>query len=273
MAGVIRVVYAIPDPNPRAAGGAQSLREGGIEVESGLLAQEATALNAPFLWSQARPDRPFVALKFATSMDGFLADERNTSQWITGAEARSHAHWLRAGFDAIAVGRRTADHDDPRLTVRGLVIPRVQPTRVVFSRGGELRPELGLLHTAGEVPTVLLVPASAKRQARDSVAGTAAQVVVMTGLTDGLAQLRNAGVNSLLVEGGAALGGELIEADLVDRIYWYQAPILLGRGLAAFPQRTATELKDARRWVPTERKALGESNLIVVDRELCSQES
>ncbi len=272
MAGVRRVVFAVADPNPRAGGGSRQLRAHGIEVESGLLSREAAALNAPFLWSQARPHLPFVALKLATSMDGFLADASGGSQWITCEAARAHAHWLRAGFDAIAVGRRTADSDDPQLTARGSVSPRIPPTRVVFSRTGKVRSGLRLLRTAAAVPTVLLVPESARQRAAESVAGSSAQVVVADGLTDALSSLRRMGINSLLVEGGAELAGQLIAADLVDRLYWYQAPILLGRGLAAFPHGTATELADTHRWVPTERKALGESNLLVVDRELCLQE-
>ncbi|UCG88995.1 MAG: bifunctional diaminohydroxyphosphoribosylaminopyrimidine deaminase/5-amino-6-(5-phosphoribosylamino)uracil reductase RibD, partial [Gemmatimonadota bacterium] len=170
MAGVSRVVFAVADPSPRAGGGSQRLRSHGIEVESGLLMREAAALNAPFLWSQARAHRPFVALKLATSMDGFLADAGGNSQWITGDVARAHAHWIRAGFDAIAVGRRTADTYDPQLTVRGSVSPRISPTRVVFSRSGRLRPGLRLLRTADAVPTVLLVPPSAQPHAAESVA-------------------------------------------------------------------------------------------------------
>ena len=126
MAGVRRVVFAVADPNPRAGGGSRRLRSHGIEVESGLLRDEAAALNAPFLWSQVRAYRPFVALKLATSMDGFVADASGNSQWITCESARAHAHWLRAGFDAIGVGRRTVDRDDPQLTARGPVAPRVR---------------------------------------------------------------------------------------------------------------------------------------------------
>jgi diaminohydroxyphosphoribosylaminopyrimidine deaminase/5-amino-6-(5-phosphoribosylamino)uracil reductase len=269
MVGVRRVVFAVTDPNPRAAGGSRQLRAHGIEVESGLLSHEAAALNASFLWSQTRPDRPFVALKLATSMDGFLADAGGSSQWITDEVARAHAHWLRAGFDAIAVGRRTADRDDPQLTARGSVSPRIPPTRVVFSRSGRLRQGSKLLQTADAVPTVLLADSAGKQRAAESVAGSSARVVVAESLDSALATLRRMGINSLLVEGGADLAGQLIAADVVDRLYWYQAPILLGRGLAAFPQQTATELAAAHRWVPTERKALGESNLLVVDRELC----
>ncbi|MDH5549941.1 MAG: bifunctional diaminohydroxyphosphoribosylaminopyrimidine deaminase/5-amino-6-(5-phosphoribosylamino)uracil reductase RibD, partial [Gemmatimonadota bacterium] len=132
-AGVARVVFALPDPDPVAGGGAARLRQAGIEVAEGVGRLDAAALNAPFLWSRLRPERPFVALKMATSLDGFVADRSGASQWISGPEAREYAHWLRAGFDAVAVGRGTAVADDPALTVRGSVAPRVAPTRVVFA--------------------------------------------------------------------------------------------------------------------------------------------
>ena len=273
MAGVKRVVFAISDPDRDAAGGAAKLRVAGVEVESGLLAREATALNAAFLWRRARPERPFVALKLATSLDGFMADEWGNSQWITGEEARYHAHWLRAGFDAIGVGRGTADADDPQLTARGPIEPRVPATRVVFTRSGRIRRDLGLIQTAAEIPTTVVVAPEAASAAMDALSAASVQVVVANGLMVALRELRGYGIGSLMVEGGANLAGQLLEEDLVDRLYWYQAPMLLGRGSAAFPNKTATPLGDARRWVLTERKALGESNLLVVDRELCSQES
>ena len=273
MAGVERVVFAVSDPDRDAARGAAKLRAAGIEVESGLLAREAAALNAGFLWSRLRPERPFVALKLATSMDGFMADEWGKSQWITGEKARSHAHWLRAGFDAIGVGRGTADADDPQLTARGPVAPRVPATRVVFTRSGRLRRDLGLLRTAAETPTIVVVSPAAESPALEALQGLHVQVVVANRLMEALRELRGRGIGSLMVEGGPNLAGQLLDEDLVDRLYWYQAPILLGRGLSAFSDKTATPLSDARRWVPTERKVLGESNLLVVDRELCSQES
>src|SRR5205814_2061031 len=133
-AGIKRVVVAVRDPNPAAGGGVESLRKAGVEVEVGLLAPEAAALNAPFLWNLKRPDRPFLAVKVATSLDGFLADASGRAKWVSGVESRDFVHWLRAGFDGVAVGRRTAETDDPQLTVRGAVPPRVPPTRVVFPR-------------------------------------------------------------------------------------------------------------------------------------------
>ncbi len=269
MSGVARVVFAVQDPDTKARGGAEYLRSHGVEVEVGLGREEAAAVNAPFLWGHARPERPFVALKLATSLDGFIADKWGKSQWITGEEAREHVQWVRAGFDAIGVGRRTADQDDPSLTVRGRISPRVPPTRVVFSRAGVLRSDIQLVLGAGTVPTVLLTAPSSRKTAEASLAGSEARILEAQGLAAGLQGLREMGIRSLLLEGGSGLAAEFLEVGLVDRIYWYQAPMLLGQGLPAFPEGTATELAQAHRWVPTERKALGDCNLLVVDRELC----
>src|SRR5439155_404614 len=98
------------------------------------LAGVGGALDAPFLFAREQAERPFVALKLATSIDGRIADAAGSSQWVSGEAAREHVHWLRAGFDAIAVGGTTALRDDPQLTVRGPVTPRRPPVRVVFDR-------------------------------------------------------------------------------------------------------------------------------------------
>ncbi|MEJ2238617.1 MAG: RibD family protein, partial [Gemmatimonadales bacterium] len=187
----------------------------------------------------------------------------------TGGAARDHAYWLRAGFDAIAVGRRTADRDDPMLTARGTVQPRIPPKRVVFSRRGVLRSDLQLVSGADAVPTILLTSSESRQSATQALAGSAVRVLEAAGLEQALEELRREGVTSLLLEGGAELAASFLDANLVDRIYWYQAPMLLGAGLRAFPQRTAIQLTEAQVWVPTERKTLGDSNLLVVDRELC----
>jgi diaminohydroxyphosphoribosylaminopyrimidine deaminase/5-amino-6-(5-phosphoribosylamino)uracil reductase len=270
-AGVTRVVYGVRDPHPEAGGGADALMRSGVDVTGGLLRERGSALNAPFLWNQARPDRPFVALKLATSVDGFVADESGTARWISSQEAREHVHWLRAGFDAIGVGRRTAEADDPQLAVRGSVAPRVPPTRVVFSRTGSLDSSLSLVTTASDIPTLLVVNRSAGKAV--PLSGTAVRVVHAQGTASALLELRRLGIGALLVEGGGLLAGSLLEEDLVDRLYWYQAPLVLGRGVPAFPPGRATLLREAVRWIPIEQKSLGDSNLLVLDRGPCSPES
>lgn len=268
-AGVTRVIAAVRDPNREARGGMERLEAAGIEVALGLLARQAAALNAPFLCSHLQSDRPFVALKVATSLDGFLADDTGRSQWVSGVPARDYVHWLRAGFDAIAVGRRTVEVDDPELTVRGPLEPRVPPRRVVFSRSGTLARDRRLVRTAAAIPTVLLTAPEARSGAHARLRGTGVIVVGVEGLPQGLQALRREGVRSVLVEGGGEIAGALLEAGLVDRVYWIQAPMWLAAGTPAFGSPTPLSLGTTPRWTVTERRALGEDTLLVVDRQLC----
>lgn len=271
-AGVGRVVFAVRDPDPKAGGGGERLRRAGVEVESGLLAERAAALNAPFLWTRVRPGRPFVALKLATSLDGFIADRSGESRWISGEAARDYVQWLRAGFDALAVGRRTAEADDPQLTVRGRRQPRRAPMRVVFTSSGGLSPELRLVRTARDVPTLILSIGSREGGVAGGTAltGLGVRALRAPDLGTALGQLRELGVVSLLVEGGGTLAGALLDAGLVDRLYWIQAPRWLGCGVPAFGAGRAIPLPESPSWVVTERRSLGPDTLLVVDRELCS---
>ncbi|HEV2084946.1 MAG TPA: bifunctional diaminohydroxyphosphoribosylaminopyrimidine deaminase/5-amino-6-(5-phosphoribosylamino)uracil reductase RibD, partial [Gemmatimonadales bacterium] len=156
-AGISRVVAALRDPNPVAAGGGEQLRTAGVEVELGTAEHAAAAQNAIFLHTLRNPSRPYVALKLATTLDGRIADRFGRSRWISGEQAREYVQWLRAGFDAIAIGGRTARFDDPSLTVRGPVRPRIPPRRVVFDSAADLGPQLTLVRTASETPTIAVV--------------------------------------------------------------------------------------------------------------------
>jgi diaminohydroxyphosphoribosylaminopyrimidine deaminase/5-amino-6-(5-phosphoribosylamino)uracil reductase len=268
-AGVSRVVIGVRDPNPEAAGGVERLTAAGIGVAVGLLRDEAAALNAPFLWPFKRRERPFVALKVATSLDGFLADAWKKAQWISGDDAREHVHYLRAGFDAVAVGRNTAESDDPLLTARGRVVPRQQPTRVIFTRSGVLTTTLKVVRTAREVPTVVVTETGGYDRARKDLEPHGVRVLSADGLAASFAALRGIGITSVLVEGGGILATNMLAADLVDRLYWVQAPFFLGGGSSAFGARAPVHLDDAHPWAVTERQALGPDTLLVVDRELC----
>jgi diaminohydroxyphosphoribosylaminopyrimidine deaminase/5-amino-6-(5-phosphoribosylamino)uracil reductase len=269
-AGVARVVAAIRDPDPAARGGAGVLRGKGVRVSFGLLAERAAALNAAFLFARAQAERPFVALKLAASIDGRIADATGSSRWVSGAAAREYVHWLRAGFDAIAVGGTTALRDDPQLTVRGPVTPRNPPVRVVFDRRAMLNETVGLVRTAREVPTWVVASPDAPAASVTTLERSGVRVFRPTSLADGLQLLREAGIQSLLCEGGGALGAKLLADGLVDRLYWVQAPVWLGEGaVPAFPGVPASALAEAPRWVPVERRALGSDTLLVVDRRLC----
>lgn len=266
-AGVRRVVAAVADPHAVAAGGAARLRAAGIDVELGLLAEEAAAQNAIFLHSHRTASRPFVALKLATTIDGRIADANGHSRWLSAQPARDFVQWLRAGFDAVAVGGVTARADDPSLTVRGPLVPRVAPRRVVFAADGDVPPSLRLVRTARETPTTVVASPLAKAERLAPLEAAGVDVVRAAGMGDALRTLREQGVTSLLVEGGGRLAGALLADGVVDRYYWVQTPIWLGaRAVPAVAGLPTTPLDEVARWRVTDRRALGDDTLLVLDR-------
>jgi diaminohydroxyphosphoribosylaminopyrimidine deaminase/5-amino-6-(5-phosphoribosylamino)uracil reductase len=269
-AGIRRVVAAVRDPDLDARGGVEVLKRAGIETHIGLLAEEGAAQNAAFLSTRLQTDRPFVALKLATSIDGRIADAGGSSQWISGPEAREHVHWLRAGFDAIAVGGTTALTDNPQLTARGDVTPRRPPVRIVFDRRAMLNLGVSLVQTAREVPTWVVASPQAPAANVSVLEANGVRVFRPDTVAQGFAQLRLAGIQSLVCEGGGALGAKLLAEGLVDRLYWVQAPVWLGEGaVPAFPGVPPSALAEAPRWTVVERRALGSDTLLVLDRRLC----
>ncbi|MEO8031021.1 MAG: bifunctional diaminohydroxyphosphoribosylaminopyrimidine deaminase/5-amino-6-(5-phosphoribosylamino)uracil reductase RibD [Gemmatimonadota bacterium] len=273
-AGIRRVTTAIRDPNPEAHGGAEALAAGGIEFSSGLMAEEACRQNAAFVHRFRNQERPFVALKLATTVDGRIADRAGHSRWISGSGARDYVHWLRAGFDAIATGGHTARVDDSSLTVRGDLEPRRPPVRIIFDSRADLPRTLKLVRTAGELPTWVIAAPTAPTLARTSMEAAGVRVFVANSLAEGLAQLRSAGIESMVVEGGGRLGGAMLARGLIDRFHWIQSPLWLGDdGVPAFSGLAGNSIADSVRWNVVERRALGEDTLLVLDREPCSPES
>lgn len=260
--GISRVVCAMRDPNPEAAGGIERLRAAGIAVEVGPLTDEAGRLNARFVHRCQQVGRPFVAVKLAVSMDGCVADAEGRSQWLSGAEAREWVHRERAGHAAIGIGAATAIADDARLTVRGAVTPRIPPTRVVFDRSGRLPASHGIFADAASVPVVVIRgPDAPVLPAHSGVTEVRA-----ADLGAALAGLDALGLDSLLVEGGGRLAGALLGAGLVDRVYQVQSPLWLGQGRPAWPGLGTPPLAEAVRWRTVARRILGTDTLLVLER-------
>ena len=263
-AGVARVVVGCRDPHPEAAGGVEALREAGVEVTVGVEREAAARLNAPFLWRQRR-DRPFVTLKLALSLDGRVAARPGERTDVTGREAWEHVHRLRAAHDAVAVGRRTVEVDDPRLTARGEPGPRRPPVRVVLATRPDL-PDGARLARPGAGPPVWIVAARAGGSAAPGGTRVLEAAPAREGRgvdpTDALRRLGEEGVETLLLEGGGRVAASFLRAGTVERMQLIYAPELFGSGaVEGFPGDPPA----GGPWRPSERRALGRDTLLVLD--------
>ena len=247
-AGIRRVVVASEDPNPVARGGAERLREAGIEVVIGVEREAARSQNALFLGPLER-GRPFVALKYGMTLDARLGREGRPTR-VTGEAAEAEVHRLRSGFDAILVGGRTARTDDPALTVRLAAPGRIPPVRVVADAGADLPPTGTLARTAREIPVIVLAGPSAPAPRVAALEAAGVEVLRCAlgeegrlDLADAVRRLGERGIRSILCEGGGRLGAGLLAAGLVDRLVLFVAPSLIGvQGVPAFPFREAARL-------------------------------
>ncbi|WP_433409978.1 bifunctional diaminohydroxyphosphoribosylaminopyrimidine deaminase/5-amino-6-(5-phosphoribosylamino)uracil reductase RibD [Saccharomonospora azurea] len=225
-AGVAAVHFAVPDPHPAASGGAEVLRAAGVEVESGLLAEQVAGGPLRAWLHRERTGRPHVTWKYAASLDGRVAAADGTSRWISGPVSRAEVHAMRERMDAVVVGTGTVLADDPWLTVRrddGGLAPR-QPLRVVVGTRG--------------------IPGGAR--VLDSATET---VVFATRDPDEvLAGLAERGIVDVLLEGGPTLAGAFVRANRVDRVVAYVAPSLLGAGPAALGEAGVSTITEAHRW-------------------------
>ncbi|MEF1282993.1 bifunctional diaminohydroxyphosphoribosylaminopyrimidine deaminase/5-amino-6-(5-phosphoribosylamino)uracil reductase RibD [Vibrio sp. M250220] len=235
-AKVAKVICAMQDPNPQVAGrGIKMLRDAGIEVEVGLLEQDAINLNPAFI-KRMKSGMPFVQLKMAASLDGQTALSNGQSQWITSAQARQDVQNYRAQSGAILSTSKTVIEDNASLNVRWEELPISvqtkyphqqlrQPVRVILDRQSQLTPELKLFHTEGE--RLIVSPQGDVQPTLNSN-----QQVDLAATFSQLATAHN--INHLWVEAGATLASSLIQQNLVDELVLYLAPKIMGsdgRGL------------------------------------------
>jgi diaminohydroxyphosphoribosylaminopyrimidine deaminase / 5-amino-6-(5-phosphoribosylamino)uracil reductase len=241
-AGVKRVVAAMQDPNPKVAGsGFAKLRAAGIEVEQGLMEEEARELNIGFVARMTR-GRPWVRMKIAASLDGRTALANGKSQWITGEAARADGHRWRARACAILTGHGTVRDDDPQLNVRGVDTPR-QPLRIVVDSRFETPLSARVLKggktlVAGAVNEAARIAALEKAGADTVVIPNDRGKVELFKLMEELARRE---LNEIHVEGGTKLNGSLLQAGVVDELLVYLAPCVIGdsgRGMFDLPELT-----------------------------------
>jgi len=237
--GIRRVVIALEDPFAEVSGrGIAALREAGLEVQVGVLQHEAEHLNAPYL-KLVRTGRPWVIAKWAMTLDGKIATRSGASRWISSPQARQVVHQLRGRVDAVAVGRRTAEADDPLLTARPSG-PRTA-TRIVLDSRAVLDRASRLVQTAHEVPVLIAVGPEAPLDRCRALEQAGCEVFRCSGQTRQerllqlLDELGRRRMTNLLVEGGAQLLGQLFDAGQIDELHVFVAPKLFGGGEAPGP--------------------------------------
>ncbi len=237
--GVGRVVVAMRDPNPQVAGrGIQQLKRAGITVDVGCLQHEAAKLNEIYVhW--VKTGRPFVILKSAMTLDGKIATAKGESKWITGPKAREHVHQLRSQVDVIAVGVNTVLKDDPQLTVRlsakkGQSKNSRQPVRMVFDSRLRIPLTAYVLQGIQQSPTAIATTKMASHNKIEQLRSMNIEVLVLpqkrthVSIRRCLQELGSMGITSLMVEGGSELNASFLREGLVNQIYLYVAPMLLG---------------------------------------------
>ncbi|MFD3258800.1 bifunctional diaminohydroxyphosphoribosylaminopyrimidine deaminase/5-amino-6-(5-phosphoribosylamino)uracil reductase RibD [Paenibacillus lentus] len=234
-AGVNRVVVACEDPNPQVAGrGIELLKRNGIEVEVGVLRDQAIKLNRRFI-KYITTGMPYVTIKTASTLDGKIASKTGDSKWISNPEARERVHTMRHRHDGIMVGVDTVIADDPSLTTR-LTVPGVSPTRIIVDSTLRIPDEARVLRD-GAAKTMILTTTQAPEERRTSLTDQGIQIITcgegpQVDVRSGLQSLGELGISSLLVEGGGRLNGSLLDNRLVDEVVLFLAPKLIG-GLSA----------------------------------------
>lgn len=240
-----RVVAAMTDPNPRVNGkGVEYLKAKGIKVQTGLLEEEAKKLNEVFLFN-IRFGKPYVILKLAQTLDGYVAAPDGDSKWISGEQARNMVHMWRSTYDAVLVGRNTALLDNPKLTVRH--VSGRQPRRIVIDGPGTLPDDLHLFSDIHEEKTIRITynPDHAKSGdnpafqllSPDYFRGKTIHVSELNGhanLEQAIQKIGDMGITSILVEAGNQLATALVRHNLVDKLHLFIAPKILGGGSRSF---------------------------------------
>jgi diaminohydroxyphosphoribosylaminopyrimidine deaminase/5-amino-6-(5-phosphoribosylamino)uracil reductase len=248
--GIKRAVIATLDPHPLVDGkGAQILQDHGIEVEKGVLEDEARSLNEVY-FHYTQSGRPFITVKYAQSLDGRIATFQGDSRWISSEASRRFAHRLRAQHDAVMVGIGTVLADDPLLTVRA--VKGRNPLRIVLD--SRLRTPRNAQVLQGEAKTLIVTTETHAEKKVHTIQKGGKEVLAVQRDTQGrvdiktlLEVLAERGISSVLVEGGGAIITSLLQGGLVKRMVVITAPLIVGKGIEGIGDLRITELKQAIR--------------------------
>ncbi|GAB6137426.1 bifunctional diaminohydroxyphosphoribosylaminopyrimidine deaminase/5-amino-6-(5-phosphoribosylamino)uracil reductase RibD [Halanaerobaculum tunisiense] len=267
--GIKRVVIAMKDPNPQVAGeGIKQLQEAGIAVEVGVLAEQARELNEVFI-KYITTQQPFVLLKNAVTLDGKIATKTGDSKWITGPESRQLVHNLRDQVDAILVGVGTVLADDPRLTTRLPDREGEDPIRIILDSKLETPCNANVINQESAANTIIATTSQAAREKKELLTQAGADIIEVgsseVDLNLLLDKLGEQEITSLLVEGGSQVNTSFWEAELVDKLYYFIAPkIIGGREAVSVVSGTGVEqIKEGIKLTDKDVSLSGEDILVV----------
>ena len=233
--GIKKVYIACLDPDKRTSGkGISILKKGGLEVFLGMYENTAKDLNRGF-FSRIIRERPQVALKVASSLDGKIANPNGNSKWITGELARRHGHMQRATHDAVLVGINTVLKDNPTLTCRIEGLEKQSPIRIIVDSALSIPLACNLIKTLDKTPVYIWTSKKSDENKKDQLNKLGVNIIELTQdkaqklvLLEGLHILANIGINNLLVEGGGKVAASLLSKDLIDKLFLYRSGVFLG---------------------------------------------
>ncbi len=240
-AGIKRVVIAVLDPNPKVAGkGAEILLEAGIETRVGVLEEAAVQLNEVF-FKYIESGMPFVSIKTAMTLDGKIAASSGDSKWVTGADARKYVHHLRNTYDAILVGIGTVLADNPHLNTRLDEEISRDPVRIVIDSNLDLPLDSIIARSSRHQPTIIFCGINSDEKRAQHLNALGIEIIKLeleedkVPLSEAMSILADREITSVLIEGGAEINASFIQQGLVNKLYWFIAPKIIGGRAAPSP--------------------------------------